>query len=163
MYRLVVLVSSDSGYRGQREDKSGPYLKELMERAGYEVIDVKVLPDDLKMLAQYMKEICETSRADLILTSGGTGLSQRDCTPEATLEVVERLVPGIGEAMRAYSMQFTKRAMFSRAIAGVCKKTLIINLPGSPKAVKECMEAIIDELPHALGILLGSDGECGRV
>lgn len=162
MYRLAIIIASDSGYQGIRADRSGPYIKGCMEEKGYDVVSLQVLPDEQEVLAQHMKTICEEKHADLILTSGGTGLSQRDCTPEATLQVIEKQAVGIPEAMRAYSMQFTKRAMFSRAIAGVCKKTLIINLPGSPKAVQECLDAILDELPHALGILIGNEGECGR-
>lgn len=163
MYRVAVLVASDSGYAGTRKDASGPYLQSLMRENGYEVVSLQVIPDEEEQLAQAMRTLCDEHKVDLILTSGGTGLSLRDCTPEATLRVIDRQVPGIAEAMRAYSMQFTKRAMFSRGIAGTRNQTLIINLPGSPKAVKECMEAILDELPHALGILTGVEGECGRV
>lgn len=162
MYRVAIIIASDQGYQGKREDACGPYLQELMKERGYELVFYKILPDEMQQLATCMKDICEKHRADLLVTSGGTGLSKRDCMPEATMQIVERFVPGIPEAMRAYSMQFTKRAMFSRGIAGVCKDTLIINLPGSPKAVKECMEAIVDELAHALGILLGKEKECGR-
>ena len=109
-----------------------------------------------------MKDICDYLKPQLLLTSGGTGLSPRDCMPEATVAIAQRMVPGIAEAMRAYSMQFTKRAMFSRAVAATRKQTLIINLPGSPKAVKECMEAIIEELPHALGIMMNIERNCAR-
>lgn len=162
MYRVVILVASDSGYEGKRKDASGPYLEQLMKESGYIVKEVVVLPDEEAVLAQAMRDIADEDRADLILTSGGTGLSLRDRTPEATLQVIDRQVAGIPEAMRAYSMQFTKRAMFSRGIAGTRKQTLIINLPGSPKAVAECMEAILSQLDHALGILRGSVTECAR-
>ena len=114
------------------------------------------------MLASEMKQLCDEAKADLILTTGGTGFSPRDWTPEATLDVVERLVPGIPEAMRFASLQITKRAMLSRAVAGICKQTLIINLPGSPKAVRENLEFVITELAHGLEILCGEAGECAR-
>lgn len=109
-----------------------------------------------------MAEICDQGKADLILTTGGTGFSPRDVMPEATMAVAERLVPGIPEAMRAYSMQFTKRAMLTRAASGIRKSTLIVNMPGSPKAVRECLEYILPELNHGLEILLGRTGECAR-
>lgn len=162
MYRVAILVASDSAYEGTREDKSGPILKEFMESKGFEVVSLQVSSDTKEMLEDAMKEICDNNKADLLLTSGGTGLSMRDCMPEATTTIAHRMVPGVGEAMRQYSMQFTKRAMFSRAIAATRYETLIINLPGSPKAVIECMEAIIDELAHGLGIMLGTERNCAR-
>ena len=155
MKRIAIITSSDTGYRGEREDLSGPAIKEIVEREGYEVVSMDILPDDQVMLAD--KEM-----AELILTTGGTGFSERDVTPEATEEVIERRVPGIPEAMRAYSMTITKRAMLSRATAGIRGKTLIINLPGSPKAVKESLEYIIDALGHGIEILTGEAGNCAR-
>ena len=119
-----------------------------------------ILPDDQRMLSDEMKKIADEDLAELILTTGGTGFSPRDCMPEATLAVVERVVPGIPEAMRAYSMQFTKRAMLSRSAAGIRKQTLIVNLPGSPKAVRECLEYIISELAHGIDILTGEASDC---
>ncbi len=116
----------------------------------------------MKRVAKAMREIADDGGAELILTTGGTGFSSRDVMPEATLAIVERLVPGIPEAMRAYSMQFTKRAMLTRAVAGIRKKTLIVNMPGSPKAVRECLEYIISELNHGLEILLGEANNCAR-
>ena len=160
--RAAIITSSDSGYAGKREDVSGPVITEMVKEAGYEVVWQKVLPDDLAMLEEAMKEICDEEKADLLLTTGGTGFSPRDVMPEATLAVSERMVPGIPEAMRAYSLQFTKRAMLSRAASGIRKRTLIVNLPGSPKAVRECLEYILPELEHGLKILLGLDGECAR-
>lgn len=160
--RAAIITSSDSGYAGEREDVSGPVIAEMVKEAGYEVVWQKVLPDDLAMLEEAMKEICDEEKADLLLTTGGTGFSPRDVMPEATLAVAERMVPGIPEAMRAYSLQFTKRAMLSRAASGIRKRTLIVNLPGSPKAVRECLEYILPELEHGLKILLGLDGECAR-
>ena len=162
MKRVAIITSSDTGYSGEREDLSGPAIKEIVEREGYEVVSMDILPDDQVMLAGKMQEIADKEMAELILTTGGTGFSERDVTPEATEEVVERRVPGIPEAMRAYSMTITKRAMLSRATAGIRGKTLIINLPGSPKAVKESLEYIIDALGHGIEILTGEAGNCAR-
>ena len=157
MKRVAIITSSDTGYRGEREDLSGPVIKEIVEREGYEVVSMDILPDD-----QEMQEIADKEFAELILTTGGTGFSERDVTPEATEEVIERRVPGIPEAMRAYSMTITKRAMLSRATAGIRGKTLIINLPGSPKAVRESLDYIIDALGHGIEILTGEAGNCAR-
>ena len=151
--RAAIITSSDSGYAGKREDVSGPVIAEMVREAGYEVVWQKVLPDDQAMLEEAMKEICDEGKADLLLTTGGTGFSPRDVMPEATLAVAERMVPGIPEAMRAYSLQFTKRTMLSRAASGIRKRTLIVNLPGSPKAVRECLEYILPQLDHGLKIL----------
>lgn len=158
--RVAVIVSSDTGYRGEREDLSGPEIRRIAEENGYQVVSSVILPDDQRMLSDEMKKIADEDLAELILTTGGTGFSPRDCMPEATLAVVERVVPGIPEAMRAYSMQFTKRAMLSRSAAGIRKQTLIVNLPGSPKAVRECLEYIISELAHGIDILTGEDSDC---
>ncbi|MEE1196483.1 MAG: MogA/MoaB family molybdenum cofactor biosynthesis protein [Lachnospiraceae bacterium] len=158
--RVAVIVSSDTGYRGEREDLSGPEIRRIAEENGYQVVSSVILPDDQRMLSDEMKKIADEDLAELILTTGGTGFSPRDCMPEATLAVVERVVPGIPEAMRAYSMQFTKRAMLSRSAAGIRKQTLIVNLPGSPKAVRECLEYIISELAHGIDILTGEASDC---
>lgn len=160
MKRAAIITASDSGYRGEREDKSGPVIREILEKEGYEVVAMELLPDDRAMLAGKMQEIADSGNADLILTTGGTGFSRRDVTPEATEEVIERRVPGIPEAMRAYSMTITKRAMLSRATAGIRGTTLIINLPGSPKAVRESLEYIIGALDHGLEILSGEATDC---
>ena len=162
MKRVAVITSSDKGSRGEREDLSGPAVKEIVEAAGYQVVSMDILPDDREMLSARMAEIADLGLAELILTTGGTGFSQRDVTPEATEDVIERRVPGIPEAMRAFSMTITKRAMLSRATAGIRKKTLIINLPGSPKAVRESLEVVMDSLGHGIEILTGEAGECGR-
>ena len=154
MKRVAIITSSDTGYRGEREDLSGPAIKEIVEREGYEVVSMDILPDDQVMLAGKMQEIADKEMAELILTTGGTGFSERDVTPEATEEVIERRVPGIPEAMRAYSMTITKRAMLSRATAGIRGKT--------PKAVKESLEYIIDALGHGIEILTGEAGNCAR-
>ena len=162
MKRVVVITASDKGYKGEREDLSGPAVKEIVEAAGYQVVSMDVLPDDRGLLSARMAEIADQGLAELILTTGGTGFSQRDVTPEATEDVIERRVPGIPEAMRAFSLTITKRAILSRATAGIGKRTLIINLPGSPKAVRESLEVIIEALGHGIEILTGDAGECGR-
>ena len=155
MFRVAVITSSDSGYEGKREDKSGPEIERIVKEYGYEVVHTIILPNE-------MMRIADNNIADLILTTGGTGFSPRDWTPEATKDIVEREVPGIPEAMRAYSLQITKRAMLSRAAAGIRKETLIINMPGSPKAVDECLQYIISELDHGLKILKGTASNCAR-
>lgn len=160
--RCAVIVSSDSGYRGEREDKSGPLIEEMMAEAGYQVTKTIILPDDAGMLKEKMCEICDKGEADLILTSGGTGFSPRDIMPEVTKEISQREVPGIPEAMRAYSLQITGRAMLTRAAAGIREKTLIVNMPGSPKAVRECLDYILPHLKHGLEILLERTGECAE-
>lgn len=162
MKRAAIITASDKGYRGEREDLSGPAAAEILKREGYEVVSLDILPDDRKMLADRLREISDKNMADVIFTTGGTGFSERDVTPEATEDVAERRVPGIPEAMRAYSMTITKRAMLSRATAGIRAKTLIINLPGSPKAVRESLEYIIDSLEHGIDILTGEATECAR-
>ena len=162
MKRAAIITSSDKGYRGERKDLSGPAIREILEREGYQVVFMDILPDDREMLSGQMAEIADDGLADLILTTGGTGFSPRDVMPEATEDVIDRRVPGIPEAIRAYSMTITKRAMLSRAAAGIRRKTLIINLPGSPKAVRESLEFIIDTLEHGLEILTGEASDCAR-
>lgn len=162
MYRVGIITASDKGSKGERVDESGPKIQEIISDFGYEVVYYKVLPDDKTVIADEMKRLCDENVVDLILTTGGTGFSKRDNTPEATLEIGEKLVPGIPEAIRNYSMQFTKKAMLSRAVSVIRKETLIINMPGSPKAVKESMECIMPTLNHGIDILKGSASECGR-
>lgn len=161
-FRVAILTSSDKGYAGQREDVSGAVIREIAENAGYEITAYKVLPDERDQLAEQLRLWCDEDQADLILTTGGTGFSPRDCTPEATRAVIERETPGIPEAMRAFSLRITPRAMLTRAAAGIRKESLIINLPGSPKAVRECLEYILPSLSHGLAILKGLDGNCAR-
>ena len=132
-----------------------------MEANDYEVVHTILLPDDRDMLAAEMTRIADEGIAELLLTTGGTGFSPRDCMPEATMDISERMVPGIPEAIRAYSMTITPRAMLSRATACIRKQTLIINLPGSPKAVKESLEFLLPNLEHGLGILTNRENECG--
>lgn len=162
MYTVGIITASDKGSKGEREDISGQVIREMMEQNGYEIKEHRIIPDEQPLLEQAMIEMADELQVDLILTTGGTGLSMRDRTPEATIAVCDRLVPGIPEAMRSYSLAITNRAMLSRAVAGTRNKTLIINLPGSPKGVRENLECIIDPLSHALGILIGSATECAR-
>ena len=161
-FRVFVLTASDAGSRGERDDRSGPVIEEMVTAAGYEVVGRALLPDDRAALAEKMAAVCDGDLADLLLTTGGTGFSPRDCMPEATADVTERAVPGIPEAMRYYSLQITPRAMLSRAGAGIRKGTLIVNLPGSPRAVRECLEAILPSLEHGLEILRGTAHNCAR-
>ena len=163
MKRVAIITSSDMGYQGKREDLSGPAIKEIVEREGYQVVSMDILPDDRSMLSKRMAEIADGNQAELILTTGGTGFYPRDVMPEATEDITERKVPGIPEAIRAYSMTITNRAMLSRATAGIRKQTLIINLPGSPKAVKESLEYIIGALDHGIEIMTGEAGNCATM
>lgn len=160
--RVAIITSSDSSFAGEREDVSGPTIRRIVTEYGFEVVHETILQDDLIMLCDEMKYICDHNLADLILTTGGTGFSQRDVMPEATQKIAERMAPGIPEAMRAYSMQYTKRAMLSRATCAIRKSTLILNLPGSPKAVEECLTYVITELEHGLRILIGTANNCAR-
>lgn len=162
IFKAAILTASDKGSRGEREDLSGPAIQEMIEPEGYAVTEYKIVPDDQETLETEMKRIADEGIADIIFTTGGTGFSMRDVTPEATIAVSDRLVPGIPEAMRAYSMTITNKAMLSRAAAGIRKQTLIVNMPGSPKAVKESLEFILPPLRHGLEILLGEASECAR-
>jgi molybdenum cofactor synthesis domain-containing protein len=155
-FRAAIITASDRSFAGERADESGPLIREMLGREGYQVVSYTVLPDSRRDLAEKMRTICDQNEADLILTTGGTGFSPRDCTPEATLDIAERQVPGIPEAMRAFSMAKTNRAMLSRAVAAIRGRTLIINLPGSPRAVRENLECILGALEHGLGILTGA-------
>jgi len=161
LYRIAILTASDQGAAGLREDKSGPVIAEALAPVG-QIVATAIVADERATIAAQLRQWTDSDGVDLILTTGGTGLSPRDITPEATLDVIERLVPGIPEAMRAYSLTLTNRAMLSRAVAGTRSRTLIINLPGSPRAVSECLEVIMPVLPHALGILTAREGECAR-
>ena len=161
-YRAAVITISDKCSTGEREDISGKLIQEIVETAGYNVTIKMLIPDEQNLIEKELKRLCDEGLADLILTTGGTGFSPRDRTPEATIAAAERLAPGIAEAMRMQSLHFTKRAMFSRGVAAIRGKALIVNLPGSPKAVRENLEYIIFELKHGLDILCGNDGECAK-
>lgn len=162
MFRATIVCMSDKGYRGEREDISSNVIEEILLENNYTISEKIIIPDEYSLIKDTLKNICDSNLADLVITTGGTGFSKRDVTPEATLEVCEKVVPGIPEAIRAYSMTITKRAMLSRAAAGIRKDTLIINLPGSPKAVRESLEYIISTLNHGLEILVGSATDCAR-
>ena len=162
MFRTAIVCMSDKGSKGEREDLSTSVIEKILIENNYEVVKKILIPDEFQLIKETLKNICDNNEADLILTTGGTGFSKRDVTPEATLEIVDKTVPGIPEAIRAYSMTITKRAMLSRAAAGIRKNTLIINMPGSPKAVEESLSFIIDSLTHGLEILIGSSFECAR-
>ena len=157
-----IITASDKGSKGEREDQSGKEIEALVQEINGTVIDYRVLPDDQDGLSKAMIEMIDELGVGLLLTTGGTGFSQRDVTPEATLTVIERAVPGLPEAMRRESFAISPRAMLSRAVAGIRGKCLIVNLPGSPKAVRECLQIILPVLPHALEILRGTGGECGQ-
>lgn len=159
MITIAIITLSDKGSKGEREDKSGIVIKEMIKNIGI-VKYYDILPDEKDLIKQKLLDYI--NRVDLILTTGGTGLSPRDVTPEATLEVIEKEIPGIAEAMRMEGLKKTKRAMLSRAVAGVRGQTLIINLPGSPIAVKENLEVILDVIPHAIEKIKGGQEECGR-
>jgi len=162
MFRASIICLSDKGYRGEREDRSTGVIRDILTQANYEITGEILIPDEFSMIKSTLVKVCDTDMVDLVITTGGTGLSPRDVTPEATLEVVDKLVPGIPEAIRAYSMTITNRAMLSRGVAGVRGATLIINLPGSPKAVKESLEYILSPLKHGLETLTGRATECAR-
>lgn len=160
-YRFAVITASDKGSRGEREDESGPIIKEMLLPWG-DVVACHIVPDEKEILAEVMCKLADEEKVDLILTTGGTGLSPRDVTPDATLQVIERLVPGIPEAMRQESLKITPKAMLSRGMAGIRGKTLIINLPGSPRGVRENLQVFLQVIDHALEILVGRGGECGN-
>ncbi len=154
MMKTVIITVSDSCSEGKREDTSGPLIKQIIESMG-KVIEYKIIPDEKASISQAITEAVDELKADLVLTTGGTGLSFRDVTPEATREVVEKEIPGFSELVRQKSFEITPTAILSRAIAGIRGKSLVINLPGSPQAVKECLEIILPLIPHALDMVKG--------
>lgn len=158
--RAAVVTLSDKAARGEREDKSGGVAAGMLEEAGYEVVETSLLPDEQDRIEEELKNLADRRQVALILTTGGTGFFERDVTPEATLAVATRLAPGIAEAIRAYSLTITKRAMLSRGVSAIRGKTLIVNLPGSPKAVAEALGYILPELRHGLQVLRGEASEC---
>ena len=160
--RAAVITLSDKGSRGEREDKSGPLIVEMLTAAGYKVEETMILPDEAAALKAQLIRLADGRQVNLILTTGGTGFSPRDITPEATLAVADRNAPGIAEAMRYHSLSITPRGMLSRGVSVLRGKTLIVNLPGSPKAVQENLEYILPSLEHGVRIAAGLDGECAR-
>ena len=161
-WQAAVITLSDKGARGERVDESGPAIVRRLTDLGYEVIEQLLLSDDGDALQAQLIRLCDQRQPDLILTTGGTGFSPRDVTPEATLAVATRNAPGIAEALRWYSLQITPRAMLSRGASVIRNRTLIVNLPGSVKAVNECIDFLQDALPHALALLRGDAGDCAR-
>lgn len=162
MTTIGILTASDKGFIGEREDLSGAAIKEMAEEAGWQVRIMEIVPDEKPAIQGKLIRYADEMGLDIVFTTGGTGFSPRDITPEATLAVVERLTPGIPEAMRLASLQITPRAMLSRAVAGIRGKTVIINLPGSPKGVRECLNVILPSLQHGVDILQGTTGECAQ-
>jgi molybdenum cofactor synthesis domain-containing protein len=153
--KIAILTVSDSGSRGERDDTSGPAVAEIVASIGGEVVRRSIVADERADIAAQLRDWCDSGEVDLILTTGGTGLAARDVTPEATMDIAERTAPGIAEAMRAEGMRQTPNAMLSRAVAVTCGRTLIINLPGSEKSVRESLGAVLDVLPHAVQLLQG--------
>jgi len=161
-FRVAVVTISDKGSAGQRQDESGPLISQIMREWGLADVDETIIiPDDFELIKNTLVGLCDDKKYDLILTTGGTGLAERDVTPEATLAMADRNVPGIAEYMRAKSFEITPKAMLSRAVSVMRGKTLIINLPGSPKAVRENLGFILPALDHGLEIMTGRSGECG--
>ena len=155
MFNVGILTISDKGAQGERYDRSGEVIREKLSQLGSYIIKYGIVPDELEVIAGKVAEWADEGQVDVILTTGGTGLSQRDVTPEATLSIIEKSVPGFAEAMRAKSLEKTPMAVLSRAAAGIRGKCLIINLPGSPKAVQECLEVVLPAIPHGVEIIKG--------
>ena len=161
-FSAAVITLSDKGAAGEREDKSGPMIVEMLKDAGYDIKEMILLPDEQKKLEKELIRLADQRQLNVIFTTGGTGFSERGPDTGGDGKMSVRMANGIAEAIRNYSMTITKRAMFSRAVSGIRKKTLIINLPGSPKAVQEALEFLLPALGHGLGILRGTEGECAR-
>ncbi len=158
-YRASIITVSDKGSRGEREDRSGPALSEILKKH-YDVTGITVVPDEIDRIAEAIREEVDRKGVDLVVTTGGTGLARRDVTPEATRMVIERDLPGFGEVMRLESYKITPRAIISRALCGTRKESIILNLPGSPKAAAESLLFVIDAIEHALDKLKGDPGDC---
>lgn len=162
-WKAAVLTVSDRSSRGERPDEGGPLISALLQDAGYEVLRTAIVPDEQAEIARFLREWADIGEVQLILTTGGTGFAPRDVTPEATCSVCQRMTPGIPEAMRAASLAITPRAMLSRAAAGIRGGTLIVNLPGSPKAAKENLEAVLPTLGHGLQMLSSEAADCAKL
>lgn len=162
MIKTAILTISDKGSRGERKDGTGKVLRSLLEESSYKIVYYKIIPDEIDEIVEELIKASDELKVDLILTNGGTGFSKRDVTPEATLKVIHKQVPGIPEAMRMRSLQITPKAMLSRAVAGIRNETLIINLPGSPKGAEENLQVIMPALEHGIDILKGEASECAR-
>jgi len=161
MFTVGILTISDKGSRGERQDKSGEAIREIFSSMDVRIANYDIVPDEKELVVEKLVNWADRGKLDVVITTGGTGLTPRDVTPEATLAVVDRIVPGFAEAMRAESFKKTPHAMLSRAVVGTRGQCLIINLPGSPKAVRECLAVILPALPHAVETLKGQSGECG--
>ena len=155
MFSLGIITISDGVWRGQRSDESGKAIRDSLSSVDSHVVKYEVVPDEVDIISSKLAEWADEGSMDVILTTGGTGLASRDVTPEATLSVVDKVVPGLAEMMRVQTFSITPLSMLSRAVAGVRGKCLIINLPGSPKAVRECLEVILPVIPHAVQIIKG--------
>ncbi|NLV88003.1 MAG: MogA/MoaB family molybdenum cofactor biosynthesis protein [Tissierellia bacterium] len=162
MFKVGIITSSDKGFAGERQDKSGQIIAEILEARAYKVERKVIVPDEEDAIFKEIIYMADDLKVDLILTTGGTGFSSRDVTPEATMKACDRMANGIAEAIRSYSLSITPRAMLSRAVSGIRNKTLIINLPGSPKAVKEALDYILDSVHHGLEILTDKAHDCAR-
>ncbi|HDK7167697.1 TPA: molybdopterin adenylyltransferase [Clostridium botulinum] len=162
MIKTAIVTISDKGSKGERKDETGKVLQNILEKEGYKVEYYKIIPDEINIISEELIKLCDEKKVNLIITNGGTGFSKRDVTPEATERVIEKHVPGFGEAMRASSLSITPKAILSRGIAGIRKDSLIINLPGSPKAAVENLQAVLGAIPHGIEILLGEASECAR-
>jgi molybdopterin adenylyltransferase len=163
MFTVGILTISDKGAVGERQDKSGEAIHGILSGINVSIVNYAIVPDEKEAIVEKLVRWADEEKLDVVFTTGGTGLTPRDVTPEATLSVVDRIVPGFAEAMRAESLKKTPMAMLSRAVVGTRGKCLIINLPGSPRAVCECLEVILPALPHAVETLKGQAGECGTV
>ncbi len=161
MFTAGVITASDKGFKGERADESGKIIVQELQKLGYQIVETVIVQDEIDDIANALIKMTDKD-INLILTTGGTGFSKRDVTPEATRLVIERETPGISEAIRHFSFQITKKAMLSRAVSGIKGDSLIINMPGSPKAVKESMDIIMPSIEHGLEILLGLTGECAN-
>lgn len=161
-FTIGVITASDKGSVGERKDTSGPLIAEILKDIGGVLEEYIIVPDERETIAKTLISMCDEAKLDVVFTTGGTGFSPRDVTPEATLDVVDRLAPGISEAIRMKSLSITPKAMLSRAVSGIRRQTLIVNLPGSPKGVRESLEVILPALSHGIGILKGVEGECGN-
>ncbi|MGQ9630436.1 MAG: MogA/MoaB family molybdenum cofactor biosynthesis protein [bacterium] len=161
--RLAILTLSDKGARGEREDESGPLIRDILSPLGVEVVRYEVIPDELDLIEEKLKECSDVLKVDMICTTGGTGVSPRDVTPEATLAVIDRQIPGMSEAMRLEGLKSTPRAMISRGVCGIRGRTLIVNLPGSPRGVRENLSVLVPVIPHILEKMRGDGGDCATL
>ncbi len=162
MFTVGILTISDKGSLGERADSSSEAIRDVISQLDARVVDYAIVPDEKKLISERLVDWTDDGRIDVVITTGGTGLAPRDVTPEATLDVLDKVAPGFAEAMRAESLKKTPHAMLSRGVAGIRKKTLVINLPGSPKAARECLQVILPALPHAVETARGEAGECAE-